>query len=108
MCFICSGVLFGIFFFCPMCILFGPRYAGRTWAETITLSIAGSPLHFLSTAAFLGFLGASLFGDFRTIMQNNVIVTGVIGFFSVFSPIFVGVFVPPVGAFKEKCIRLRY
>ena len=79
MCFsICSGVLFGIFFFCPMCILFGPRYAGRTWAETITLSIAGSPLHFLSTAAFLGFLGASLFRDFRTIMQNNVIVTGVI------------------------------
>merc|ERR1712216_892418 len=77
MCFsICSGVLFGI--------LFGPRYAGRTWAETITLSIAGSPLHFLSTAAFLGFLCSTLFGDFRTVMQNNVLVTGVIGFFSVF------------------------
>ena len=109
MCFsICSGVMFGIFFFCPMCILFGPRYAGRTWAETITLSIAGSPLHFLSTAAFLGFLGSTLFGDFRTVMQNNVLVTGVIGFFSVFSPIFVGVFVPPVGAFREKCVRLKY
>ena len=40
--------------------------------------------------------------------SGNVIVTGVIGFFSVFSPIFVGVFVPPVGAFREKCVRLKY
>ena len=107
MCFSMLGRALRHLLLLPICILFG-QLRGRTWAETITLSIAGSPLHFLSTAAFLGFLGASLFGDFRTIMQNNVIVTGVIGFFSVFSPIFVGVFVPPVGAFKEKCIRLRY
>ena len=109
MCFsICSGVLFGIFFFCPMCILFGPRYAGRTWAETLTLSVAGSPLHFLSTISFLGFLGGSLLGPVRVIMFENVFVTAGLGFACVFSPIVVGVFVPPVGAFKEKCVRLKY
>ena len=109
MCFsICSGVLFGLFFFCPICILFGPRYVGRTWAENMTLSIAGSPLHFLSTAAFLGFLGSTLFGNFRTVMLDNIIITGVIGYFSVLSPIIVGVFVPPVGAFRETCVRLTY
>jgi predicted RND superfamily exporter protein len=109
MCFsICSGVLFGIFFFCPMCILFGPRYAGRTWAETMMLSIAGSPLHFLSTIGFLGFLFASLFGGARAIMMNNVFATAGAALVCVFSPIFVGIFVPPVGAFKQKCVRLRY
>ena len=28
---ICQVLLFGLLFFCPMCILFGPRYAGSTW-----------------------------------------------------------------------------
>ena len=105
---ICSGVLFGILFFCPMCILFGPRYAGRSWSETMTLSFAGSPFHFISTVAFFGFLFASLAQGPRDWMQANLVVTSVVAFVSVFGPVFVGILVPPVSAFKEKLIHLRY
>lgn len=105
---ICAGVLFGILFFCPMCILFGPRYAGHSWSETMTLSFAGSPFHFISTLAFFGFLFASLAQGPRDWMQANLVVTSVIAFVSIFGPVFVGIFVPPVGAFKDKMIRLRY
>jgi hypothetical protein len=57
---IVSGVMFGLLFFCPLCILFGPRYAGSSWKDTVTLSVIGSPLHGLSSVLFFTFLIASL------------------------------------------------
>jgi hypothetical protein len=39
---------------------FGPRYAGSSWKDTVTLSVIGSPLHGLSSVLFFTFLIASL------------------------------------------------
>ena len=74
----------------------------------MTLSFAGSPFHFISTVAFFGFLFASLAQGPRDWMQANLVVTSVVAFVSVFGPVFVGILVPPVSAFKEKLIHLRY
>ena len=71
-------------------------------------SFAGSPFHFISTLAFFGFLFASLAQGPRDWMQANLVVTSVIAFVSIFDPPSSGILVPPVGAFKDKMIRLRY
>lgn len=105
---IVSGVLFGILFFCPLCILFGPRFAGHTWGETVRLNLAGSPLHAASALAFFGFLFATLVKAPRDYMQENAGIAAGAGFVCVFSPIAVGIFVKPWGAFRERVVALRY
>lgn len=70
---IVSGVLFGLLFFCPLCILFGPRFAGSTWKDTVTLSIVGSPLHGVSSILFFTFLISSLLDGPRAQMLVRTI-----------------------------------
>mmetsp|Transcript_1185 Transcript_1185/g.5138 ORF Transcript_1185/g.5138 Transcript_1185/m.5138 type:complete len:486 (-) Transcript_1185:114-1571(-) len=105
---IISGVLFGILFFCPMCVLFGPRYVGTSWKQNVSLSLFSSPVHFVSATAFFAFLGTSVLSvEAGMWLQNNVLLAGLLAFTCIFSPLFVGIGVKPIRTFREKAVALR-
>jgi len=105
---IVSGVLFGLLFFCPLCILFGPRFAGKTWKDTVMLSIIGSPLHGVTSIFFFTFLVVSLMEGPRATMIANPIVAAVLSLAALISPLLVGINISPAPLFRQTAVMLRY
>jgi len=105
---IVCGVAFGILFFCPICVLLGPRYACRTWKDTVMLSLFGSPLHVVSSLVFFAFVIMTLTESGRDYMEAHI--TASLTFFAAAMslPVLVGINVPPAGAFKHNAVELKY
>ena len=105
---IVAGVLFGLLFFCPICILSGPRYVGTNWKDTLTLSVLGSPLHAVSSVLFFVFLILSLVDGTRAKMQANMVPTAVLAVIALMAPLLVGIHISPASVFRDKSVKLRY